>query len=84
MSMYNITEEGESLIVWRLGEQLMRLSKGVAVQIYLTWLNITKTDEKRADDFIYGVQLGLTHCAFTSHALLIAEDPRAYEAGNKS
>ena len=63
--MYEVIMTPDQLIVSEGGERIITLSGGNAFLIGMMYTNLVKYDETRAQSFIYGVLLGLNHCAIT-------------------
>lgn len=66
--MYGIKEPQPGVLeIWHSinGELVARLDGGNALTIGLTYVNLQKQDDRRAQDFLHGVVLGMTHIVLT-------------------
>lgn len=72
--IYSVEQDGPGgILVRRLGEEDAWLRDGNALQIALTFQNLQQQDQRRADDFMSGVMLGIAYIALTTGRMPVAE-----------
>lgn len=63
ISIYQLKRDADnSIIVYQVGNQVIKLEGGFADVIVMTYQNMSTLGEHRGDDYMAGVIAGIMHC----------------------